>query len=389
VRDPELGAVLSALPQKRLTRSQVNPKTVLVVGLVTLALALVALIFARASLSWLLILISAYLAAALNHPVEWLQKRMRRGVAITLVMVAWLLLAVGVIYLFIPPLVDQAQALIQEAPSYLRQLRHSQLWTDLEQRFHIDQKLKGMGSGAPQQLTGVVSPVLTALTGAVKVAGALISIYFLVLFMLTSGGALVQGWLKETSPARRGDYARITGRIYHAIGGYVLGLLIIMGINATLTSIFLGVIGVPFYLPLGVLSGLGSLLPMVGAFIAGALITVVALATGGVWAGVAAVAYYLVYQLIENHVLSPVIYRRTVNINPLVLLAGLLVFAELGGLLAAVLSVPVIATGQIILQALLQARRERLGMPPPAAIDAPPVIDRGDVDGEPESRAPH
>lgn len=381
--------MLSAAPQKRLTRSQVNPKTVLVVGLTTLALALVALVFARASLSWLLILISAYLAAALNHPVEWLQKRMRRGLAITVVMIAWLLLAVGVIFLFIPPLLAQAQDLVQEAPGYLSQLRHSRLWLDLEQRFHLDQKLKGMGGSAPQQLTGVVTPVLSALTGAVKVVAGVISIYFLVLFMLTSGGALVQGWLKETSPARRGDYARITGRIYHAIGGYVLGLLIIMGINAALTSVFLGVIGVPFYLPLGVLSGLGSLLPMVGAFIAGALITVVALATGGIWAGVAAVGYYLLYQLIENHVLSPVIYRRTININPLILLAGLLVFAELGGLLAAVLSVPVIATGQIILQALLQARRERLGMPPPAAVDAPAVIDRDDVAEEPESHAPH
>jgi predicted PurR-regulated permease PerM len=367
----------------------VSAKTVLVVGCLALALGVAALIFARAALSWLLILISAYLAAALNHPVAWLQRRMRRGFAITLVMAGWLLLAVGMVFLFVPPLVDQAQALAGEAPKYLSQLRHSAFWFDLQQRFHLDQRLAGLKGAAPGALSGAVPSLLSAVGSVFKVAAGVISIYFLVLFMLTSGGELVASWLKEISASRRADYARVMGRIYQAIGGYVLGLLIIMGINAALTSTFLGVVGVPFYLPLGVLSGLGSLLPMVGAFIAGALITGVALATGGLWSGVLVVAYYLAYQLLENHVFSPVIYKRTIHINPLVLLAGLLVFAELGGLLAAILSVPVIATGQIVLQALLRARRERLGMPPPSEVTPPQVIDRDDLSGGPAAHPPH
>jgi len=374
---------------KRAARSQVSAKTVLVVGGVALGLGVAVLVLAKAAFAWLVILISGYLAAALNHPVEWLERRMKRGLAISVVMAVWLLLAAGVVFLFVPPLVAQAQALVDEAPKYLDQLRHSGLWLELQQKFHLDRRLAGLKGASPGALSGAVSPLLSAVGSLIKIGAGVISVYFLVLFMLTSGGPLVSGWLKEVGPGRRADYAQVVGRVYHAIGGYVLGLVIIMGINATLTATFLGVVGVPFYLPLGVLSGLASLLPMVGAFIAGALITAVALATGGLWSGVLVVAYYLAYQLLENHVLSPVIYKRTININPLVLLAGLLVFAELGGLLAAVLSVPVIATGQIILQALLHARRERLGMPPAAEVATPQVIDRHDVTGDPDAHAPH
>jgi predicted PurR-regulated permease PerM len=371
--------VLTDAPPKRVSRSQVNAKTIWVAGLVLLALLTCVVVLLRASLAWMLLLISAYLAAALNHPVEWLSRHMKRGLAIAIVMVAWLALAVGVVFLFVPPLVTQVQALIDEAPKLWHQVQSSHLWTSLQDRFHLTQKLKSLGSNNAGKLGGVVAPVVTAVTGVVKLGGGLVSIYFLVLFMLTSGGPLVRGLIKETSPSRRERYAKVVSRVYHAIGGYVLGLMVIVAINAVLTSIFLGLIGVPFYLPLGVLSGLGSVLPMIGATVAGGLIIVVALATGGIWHGVAALAYYVAYQMFENHVISPVVYRRTVNVNPLVLLGGLLVFAELGGLVAAVISVPVIATGQIVLQEVLQARRERLGMPPPEEVEAPHLIHRGDV----------
>lgn len=372
-------------PSRRLSRSQVNPKTALVAGLVLLGIVVGAMVFLRASMAWLLILISAYLAAALNHPVEWLERRMKRAIAITLVMAGWIALAAGVLFLLIPPLVDQVQSLVQDAPTYLGELQRSSFYQELQRRFHLGTRLQGLAGSA----TGAVQPVLTAVKDLIKIAVGVISIYFLVLFMLTSGGSLVRGWIQETSPGRRDWYARVTGRVYHAIGGYVLGLLIIMAINAALTSVFLGVIGVPFFLALGVLSGIGSLVPMVGAFVAGALITGVALATGGLWHGVLAIGYYLAYQLLENHVLSPVIYRRTIHINPLILLAGLLVFAELGGLLAAILSVPVIATGQIILQEVLRARREQLGLPPPEELPSPPIIHRQDAPPDANARDPH
>jgi predicted PurR-regulated permease PerM len=73
------------------------------------------------------------------------------------------------------------------------------------------------------------------------------------------------------------------------------------------------------------------------------------------------------YGQLEGNVLGPLVYKRTVHVNPLLTLFAVVFFAELAGILGAVLAVPLLATGQIILRELLLVRREKLGhrVPPP------------------------
>jgi len=107
------------------------------------------------------------------------------------------------------------------------------------------------------------------------------------------------------SPARRERYARITSNLYSAVGGYLGGLLGICAINATLTTIFLVIIRMPFFLPLGILSGFSSLVPYAGPLVAGASITIVALVTGGLWKAAATAIYFVLYGQLEGNVLAP------------------------------------------------------------------------------------
>src|SRR5262249_24161564 len=99
--------------------------------------------------------------------------------------------------------------------------------------------------------------------------------------------------------------------------------------------------------------------------------TLVALVTGGMSKGIACAIFFALYQQFENHVLGPLVYRRTVNVNPLITVIGLLAFAELGGIAGAVLAVPVIASIQIVTRERRASRRETLNVPRKGPLQAP------------------
>jgi predicted PurR-regulated permease PerM len=211
---------------------------------------------------------------------------------------------------------------------------------------------------------GTAAEELLAVLGTL-VAGfaALTTLLFVALFMNLYGPGLVRAALREVLPERQARYRAILDKVYDSVGGYLTGLTAIAALNTTFTTIALAVLGVPFFLPLGILSGLGSLIPLVGATIAGILLVAVAAASQGLWIGVAMAAYVVVYQQIENHVFGPVVYRRTAGMNPLVTLLAVVYVAELHGMMGALLAVPAVAVGQILLREVLALRRERLGLP--------------------------
>src|SRR6185503_251865 len=131
-------------------------------------------------------------------------------------------------------------------------------------------------------------------------------------------------------------------------------------INATLTTTFLAIDGVPFFLPLGLLAGMSSMVPYAGPFVVGTLISLIALATEGMWHGIAAAIYFVVYGQLEGNVLGPLVFRRTVHVNPLVVTLSILFCGEFAGILGAIVAVPIVAALQIVLRELLRIRREQL-----------------------------
>ena len=136
----------------------------------------------------------------------------------------------------------------------------------------------------------------------------------------------------------------------------------------------LTILGVPFAAPLGLVAGLFSLVPLVGATIAAILIGIVTLFSGDfptdtiLWA-----IWAIVYQQLENNLIQPQIQKRTVNVNGFVILVSVLFGATLLGVLGALVAIPIAASIQIVIREWWQYRREtRLSVPqPPPAPEAP------------------
>jgi predicted PurR-regulated permease PerM len=346
-------------------RSQVTVKTVLTISATVVGVVAAVFLLLHSFVTLTVTVVAVLLAVALHHAVDRLGRwGVPRPLSISLVLGVSLGSLVGGLVLIVPSLVAQVRALADNLPGYVERIRHHPLFLWADTWTHLGQRLDSLQRGDTEVLGGSSMDPMLRMAGSVMSAlGATVTLVFLVIFMLIYGGPLVRGLLAESLPAHRERYERVLNKVYCSVGGYISGLTLIAVVNAVCASTFLAILGVPYFLPLGLLSGLGSLIPLLGATVSGVVLGLVALGSGGVWMGMTVVAYATLYQLFENHALAPVIYKRTVDLNPLVTLLGLVLFVELAGILGAFLAVPLVGAAQIVVRELLLLRRERLGLP--------------------------
>jgi predicted PurR-regulated permease PerM len=187
-----------------------------------------------------------------------------------------------------------------------------------------------------------------------------ITVAFLTLFMLLEGPRWVEIGLGLVPERVRPRWRRAGQGIYRTVGGYITGNLLISLIAGLATMAVLLGLGVPYAVPLGILVALLDLIPLAGATIAAIIVSLVAL-TEGVITMVIVIAFFVVYQQLENHLLQPVIYGRTVRLSPLAVLIAVLVGAELFGILGALAAIPVAGSVQIVVREVREHRAERRG----------------------------
>lgn len=351
-------------------KSQVTPRTVFTVGFSVLAVVVLAVLVVKTRVALTLTGMAVLLAMALEHGVSRLERAgLRRWQAIAVVLTALLVLVTALALLVIPAAFAQGEALLDQFPVLMKQVRSLRIFRlvnthlDSLSQFFGQRSVEVAPSGAALGQMAV-PPLLHAIGGVVSLVAGCITVFFLVMFMLVFGGGLLQRLLEQVPTAHRERYERVMRKIYHATGGYLSGLTLICTINATLTTTMLALLGMPFFLPLGIASGFSSMVPYVGPIVAGAFITLLTWATGGSIKALAVLVYFIIYGQIEGNVLAPLVFRRTVHVNPLLILLAVLFCAELAGVTGAVVAVPVVATLQIIVRELLLLRQERAMAPP-------------------------
>jgi predicted PurR-regulated permease PerM len=358
-------------------RSQVTLRTAFTVCFAVVATAGLVLFVLETRLALTLTVAAMMVAIALDHVVRRMEARgMARGWAIAITTLAVVLLLIGFLLIVIPTAVHQLKELVSSVPRILADLRHSPRFQALNERFGIEDRLKDALSGAFGLAQTAVNPVLAAVTSALSAVAGFATVLALTVFMLVFGGDLVRRLLSLVPAHDRPRWEGVLAKSYRAVGGYLGGVLFICSINATVTTTFLAVTRTPYFLPLGLLSGLSSLVPYAGPIVTGATITLVVLITGGAIKGLITLGYFLLYGQMEGNILGPFVFRRTVHLDPLVTLLGVLFLAELLGIAGAVVAVPAVALAQIVIRELLESRRERLALGAAAPEPRAPVENR-------------
>ena len=304
-------------------RSQVTLRTAFTVCFAILATAAVVLFVLETRLALTLTVAAMMVAIALDHVVRRMEARgLRRGWAIGLTTLAVVLLITGLMLIVVPAAVRQLRDFIASAPRILESLRHSPRFEALNARFGLEERIKDALSGAFGLAQTAVNPLLSAVTSALSAVAGFVTVLALTVFMLVFGGGLVRRLLALVPPADRPRWEGLLAKSYGAVGGYLGGVLFICSINATLTTTVLALIGTPYFLPLGLLSGFSSLVPYAGPILTGGLITLVTLITGGAVKALITLGLLPPLRTAGGKRAGPFVFRRTVHLDPLVTLLG-------------------------------------------------------------------
>jgi predicted PurR-regulated permease PerM len=298
-----------------------------------------------------LVLVAGFLAIALGPPVEFLVRhRVKRALAIVLVYLGIVALIVGVGLLIIPPVVGGVNDLSHDIPGYVQDLRKSDTFRKYDDKYDISKKLNDQAKKLPSKLGEAAGTLQDLTVGVFGALVKLVTVLTMTFFLLLDGGKILHFFLRARGPTEEERLGTIFEGIYRSVAGYVAGNLVISFIAGGVTYITLIILGVPFAAPLAVLMGFLDLIPLVGATIGGVVIGAVTAFTDFPTATIVWVIVLLVYQQVENNVLQPIVYRRTVQVAPLLTIVAVLIGATLLGVLGVLIAIPIAGAIQIVVR---------------------------------------
>jgi predicted PurR-regulated permease PerM len=220
-------------------------------------------------------------------------------------------------------------------------------------------------SGGASQVLGLTGTALAITKGIITAIVTVVTILFMTVFMLLEGPAWMERFYALLPEGSRERWRGIGRKIYLTVGGYVTGNLLISLVAGITSTIALLALGVPYAVALGLLVAILDLIPLAGATIAAIIVCTIGF-LHALTAGIILIVFFIVYQQIENHVLQPLVYSRTVQLSPLVILVSVLVGAQIAGVLGALAAIPIAGTIQVLLLAWLEERRKRRDAAPAA-----------------------
>jgi predicted PurR-regulated permease PerM len=318
----------------------------------------------RSSLHNVLIelLISVFLAVALNPLVSATERRLhlKHGPAAIVVFVGTILVVVIFLIVIFTPLYNEVRDFAEHLPDYIDKAEKSRLFKDLDQRYDLLKKLRQQSKTLPSRLPATASAALGLAGTVASAVFETITVLFLTLFLLLELPSIGRSVVSLLPPAHADTAIRMQGEISSTVARYVATNIAVSIFAGLVTWISLLILGVPFALVLALLMGLFDLLPLIGATLGGTIVVLVATITVSVTAGVIMIVVLVVYQQTENHLVQPIVMKRSVAVSPLIVILSVLVGAALLGILGALLAIPVAGSIQIALRDIVAARRTRV-----------------------------
>jgi predicted PurR-regulated permease PerM len=337
-----------------------------VLGIVLAVAALLKILWiAHQVLTW--VLIAVFFALALDPLVNLLMRLgiRRRGLAIaaTFLLIGLVIFALGAT--FIPTLVNEINDFIDAVPQYVKDLTEGRGKLGfLERDYQIVERVQdAVAKIEISRILGVSGTAVAVTKGVITAIVATITIIVMTFFMLLEGPKWVERFFEELPEESRPRMRKIGRDVYATVGGFVAGAVTIALIAGVTTAILLSILGVSFAFALALLVALFDLIPLAGATIAAIVVTTVAVLDSGWTIGLIVLGWFIVYQQIENHVLYPLVYSRTVELSPLVILIAVLIGASVAGVIGALGAIPIAGTIQVLVRDWLQTRRERAAAP--------------------------
>jgi predicted PurR-regulated permease PerM len=283
--------------------------------------------------------------------------RMSRGLAATVTVIGTAIAVVALMLLLLVPLVGSVRDFLHQLPTIVDELRTSDELSWLG------------GSGAAGNVQDgaqqISVSVPDAISGVLGIAGSFFGVFlagftilFICLFLLSDIVNLKRALASVLMPGEDDRWLDVWERVTTSISRWAIGVVVISVIAGTTQGTTAWLLGSSYAVALGVIAGLLDMIPNIGATIAGFILVPTLWAEEGLTAAIIMLVVILVYQQVENNILTPKIQGKAVNLSGFFIIVAVTLFGALLGVLGALTAVPLAATIQIFVQELTKARRE-------------------------------
>jgi predicted PurR-regulated permease PerM len=327
------------------------------VGLNVLAIVALGLILYQLRPMLALLAVSLMLALAMDPLVSLFERtKLSRGWSVMLALLSILGLFALIGLTMVPMMVAQVSSLIESLPGFIDGVRDSKWLHSMDERFGVrgvvERQLLSLSGSAAGSAIGVLSSTVGGLVTT-------IAVITLAVFGLLSGRHLFEQGLQWVRPEKRPELQSLVGDMRQAVSGYLVGVVIICALGGVVTGFTTYLLGVPYFLALGLMYLLLGFIPYIGSLLVAITVSLTTFATVGFRRALIALAICLVYQQIEGNVIQPLIQKRTLKMNPLLIAIVVIIGAMLMGVLGGVLALPVAAALQVVLQRVHRMRAHR------------------------------
>lgn len=346
---------------------QVSISTHSIIRTIALTVAAFLLLLAIQRSAHTLSLIGAafFLSLALNAPVRWLARHLPRSkksgdnrtLATTISVFVIVLLFIGFLSAIVPPLTKQTVSFVRGVPQLIDDTKNGE---GALGEFVVSYKLQKQVNKLSEQLSGKLDDIGSSAIATVSVIGsslvAVLTVMVLTVMMLLEGPRW-RAIIEQSIPSKK--YARykvLASDMNRVVQGYVNGQVLLAAIAALLITPIFFIAGVSYPLALAVIVFICGLIPMVGHTIGAIICTAVALFTS-LPAALIVLGFYIGYQQIENYAVQPRIQANSTNMSPLLVFVAVLMGANFGGLLGALVAIPVAGCLRILLLYYLESRK--------------------------------
>lgn len=322
----------------------------------------------------ILIFLAILLAAGLYAVVHFFERFVSRILAVLVTYVLLIAAVASVLLLIFPPLIEEGVALADDIPTLAGDLRAGAIiFVDgFAGPGRGEQIVDSLTSGAGDALPELGSVLSVPVTVAGIVANLVVTIFLSALMLIERDRA--RGWALRF--AEEQDRDAVDGVVHNALlrlGAYVRGQLVVMAVIGFGSALGMVILGVPFAVPLGALSFITAAIPMVGAFIAGVPIVLIALTIDFTTALLMA-TWLVVLQQLEGNILTPYIQGKVANISAIAVLLGVYAGTSLAGIVGGIIAIPIVAVGDVILRDIVFPLRRRATDRRRAAAYEPPAL---------------
>lgn len=335
------------------------------------SLCLAAIALGAIVVGWILeklwVVVLPVLLAIVVSTVLWPPTRAltKRGVppagAASITLFVALALFGGVIALIVPSVVDQAPELANKATEGIQQVQDWLKGPPINlQDDQIDTAIHALTSKLQESGTAIASGVFSGVTTAGSMIVTLGLVLVLAFFFIKDGPRFVP-WMHDVGGGRAGRHLEaVLTRMWETLGGFIRTQALVSLIDAVFIGAGLLILGVPLAPVLAIITFIGGFVPIVGAFVAGALAVLVALVANGLTTALIVLAIIIAVQQIEGNVLQPVLQSKSMNLHAVVVLLAVTAGSSLYGIVGAFLAVPVAAVAAVVIRYLGEQIDHRL-----------------------------